>query len=98
MRRPTSNGVRPSLFSYLKLCIVMINKKTDDLCLVVTERCNLNCSYCQSDKSFNRMMSWECAKENVDRYLSITEELSTLIQGDIIDYFPNIRFIRKSFI
>ena len=52
----------------------MINKKTDDLCLIVTERCNLNCTYCQSDKSFKRMMSWECAKENVDKYLSITEE------------------------
>ncbi len=51
----------------------MINKYTDDLCLVVTERCNLNCSYCQSNKAFKHSMSWEIAKENIDTYLSTTE-------------------------
>lgn len=51
----------------------MINKKTDDLCLVVTERCNLNCTYCQSNKTFKQNMSWEVAKKNIDTYLSTTE-------------------------
>lgn len=51
----------------------MINKHTDDVCLVVTERCNLNCSYCQSNKAFKRRMSWETAKKNIDTYLSTTE-------------------------
>lgn len=51
----------------------MITKHTEDLCLVVTERCNLNCSYCQSDKSFKRTMTWECAKEKIDTFLSICE-------------------------
>lgn len=51
----------------------MINKNTDDLCLVVTERCNLSCTYCQSNKQFKGVMSWECAKENINVYLSRTE-------------------------
>lgn len=51
----------------------MINKNTDDLCLVVTERCNLNCCYCQSDKSFNGIMSWDTAKKYIDTYLTLTE-------------------------
>lgn len=51
----------------------MINTYTEDLCLVVTERCNLNCSYCQSNKTFKRTMSWDCAKNNIDVFLSISE-------------------------
>ena len=51
----------------------MITKYTEDLCLVVTERCNLNCVYCQSDKSFKGIMNWECARRNLDRFLSTSE-------------------------
>ena len=51
----------------------MITKHTEDLCLVVTERCNLNCCYCQSDKSFKRTMTWECAKKQIDTFLSLCE-------------------------
>ena len=48
----------------------MITKYTEDLCLVVTERCNLHCVYCQSDKSFKRAMTWECAKRQIDTFLT----------------------------
>lgn len=51
----------------------MITKHTEDLCLVVTERCNLHCVYCQSDKSFKRAMTWECAKQYIDTFLSTSE-------------------------
>lgn len=51
----------------------MITKYTEDLCLVVTERCNLHCVYCQSDKSFKRTMTWECAKHHIDTFLTTSE-------------------------
>ena len=50
----------------------MINEKTEELCLVVTERCNLNCSYCQSNKQFSHTMSIACAKEYIDKYLHVS--------------------------
>ena len=43
------------------------------MCLVVTECCNLHCVYCQSDKSFKRAMTWECAKTNIDTFLTTSE-------------------------
>lgn len=74
----------------------MINNKTNDLCLVVTERCNLNCSYCQSNKTFSNNMSLNCAKSYINRYieLSTQEKLSiTFLGGEPFIEFDLIRNI-----
>lgn len=72
----------------------MITKYTEDLCLVVTERCNLHCVYCQSDKSFKRVMTRECAKQHIDTFLTTTETTRpsiTFMGGEPFMAFPLIK-------
>ena len=72
----------------------MITKFTEDLCLVVTERCNLNCVYCQSNKSFKRTMTWENAKQQIDTFFSISEvehPSITFMGGEPFMAFPLIK-------
>lgn len=74
----------------------MINEKTEDLCLVVTERCNLNCSYCQSNKQFSYTMSIDCAKEYVDKYLhtsTVAKPSITFMGGEPFVAFKTIKEI-----
>lgn len=64
------------------------------MCLVVTERCNLHCVYCQSDKSFKRVMTWECAKQYIDTYLTTaktTRPSVTFMGGEPFMAFPLIK-------
>lgn len=44
-----------------------------------TEQCNLNCSYCYRDKSFNRKMTLKTAYEQIDNIISYYNE-STFIR------------------
>lgn len=50
----------------------MINEKTVCLNLIVTQKCNLNCVYCQSDKSFSSTMDFSVSKKYVDIFLQKT--------------------------
>lgn len=75
---------------------IMINEHTEDLCLVVTEKCNLNCLYCQSNKIFSRSMSFACAKDYIDRFLhvSMIEKPSiTFMGGEPFVAFKTIKEI-----
>lgn len=74
----------------------MINENTEDLCLVVTERCNLNCAYCQSNKQFSQTMSLTCAKEYVDKYLLVSTAIRpsiTFMGGEPFVAFKTIKEI-----
>lgn len=75
---------------------IAITPHTEDLCLVVTERCNLHCTYCQSNKSFSRTMSWECAKAYIDKYLTVCDTLHpsfTFMGGEPFIAFTLIKTI-----
>ena len=51
----------------------MINEKTVCLNLIVTQKCNLNCVYCQSDKSFSSTMDFSVSKRYIDIFLQKTQ-------------------------
>ena len=77
------------------MCL-LINKNTEDLCLVVTEKCNLNCSYCQSNKFFSGSMTFACAKSYIDAYLRVTESPApsiTFMGGEPFVAFKTIKDI-----
>lgn len=46
------------------------------LCLIPTEKCNLNCSYCMVDKSSGRDMTWETAKAQIDEMMHVPHSFS----------------------
>ena len=50
----------------------MINEKTQCLNIVVTQKCNLNCTYCQSNKTFTQTIDFEVAKNAIDEFLLIS--------------------------
>lgn len=53
--------------------------KTMEVCLMNTEQCNLNCSYCYRDRSFNRKMTLEVAYKQIDSIIASAEN-TTLIR------------------
>ena len=55
------------------------NMKTMEVCLMNTEQCNLNCSYCYRDKSFNRKMTLKVAYQQIDSIIASSED-TTLIR------------------
>lgn len=48
--------------------------KTMEVCLMNTELCNLNCSYCFRDKSFNRKMTLDTAYRQIDNIIASVED------------------------
>lgn len=51
--------------------MIIDKQETYELTLILTERCNLNCTYCMVDKSKGENMSYEIAKQEIDRMMSV---------------------------
>lgn len=89
-------GAPLHLFHYYQKTLSMINEKTQCLNLVVTEKCNLNCVYCQSNKSFSGALNFEVAKLAIDEFLGCSKAEAPAIAfmgGEPFLAFPTIKRI-----
>ena len=64
--------------------------------LLITENCNLNCVYCYEHKKNNSNMSFQTAKDILDKHLSQAElKIPIVIElfgGEAFCPFPPFRF------
>lgn len=57
------------MFSILINSMIKNGKIFYELCLIPTERCNLNCTYCLVNKTAGHSMSFDTAREQIDRMM-----------------------------
>lgn len=68
-----------------------------ELCLVITEKCNLNCSYCNLSKKSSKIMPFATAKNRIDEMFGVDHSFSaytiTFMGGEPFVAFEVIRDI-----
>lgn len=88
-----------------------MNKESKQITLVLTEQCNLNCSYCYENNKSKKKMAWETAKNILDKELADSNEYGSVVvdlfggepflnfdlMKQIVDYVKSLKIANTKF-